>query len=251
MAYVGMLILLPMAVLAVRTAQLSPQEFRRVLTSAETISAFKVSFGQAFLAALFNTAAGLPVAWVLARYKFPGRRFLEIWIDLPFALPTAVAGIAICGLYSPHGWIGSCLEPLDIHVAYSVNGIFVALVFVGIPFVIRTLQPIIENLDVSEEEAAACLGASRLYTFRRIILPSLTPAILTGFSMAFARGLGEYGSVIFIAGNIPGESEILPLRIVHALESYDYDGATILAAAMLLVSFIMLAAFNALQRKRP
>lgn len=251
MAYIGMLVLLPLAALAIRAAQLSPQDIRRVLTSAETLSAFKVSFGQAFLAALFNTVAGLPVAWVLARYKFHGRRFLEIWIDLPFALPTAVAGIAICGLYSPHGWIGSCLEPLGIKVAYSVNGIFVALVFVGIPFVIRTLQPIIENLDIAEEEAAACLGAGRFYTFRRIILPSLMPAILSGFSMAFARGLGEYGSVIFIAGNIPGESEILPLRIVHALESYDYNAATILAVAMLIVSFVMLAAINALQRRQP
>ncbi len=249
MTYVALLILLPIAVLAIRTAQLAPTDIWQILTASDTLAAFKVSFGQAFLASIFNTVTGVPVAYVLARYRFPGRKFLELWIDLPFALPTAVAGIAICGLYSESGWLGSLLAPLGIKIAYTTKGIFVALVFVGLPFVIRTVQPIVENLDLAEEEAAACLGASRFYTFRRVILPALMPAIVTGFSMAFARGLGEYGSVIFIAGNIPGESEILPLRIVHALESYDYATATILATTMLTISFAILIAINLLQRK--
>lgn len=250
MTYLTLLVLIPIAGLMLQAFRLSAADYHRVLTTPETLSAFRLSFGQAFLAAVFNTLTGVPLAWVLSRYRFPGRRFLDVWIDLPFALPTAVAGIALCGLYGPHGLFGSALLSFGIKVAYTPLGIFAAMCFVGVPFVVRTVQPALLNLDLSQEEAAACLGATRWYTLRRVVLPELMPSILAGFSMAFARGIGEYGSVIFIAGNIPGETEILPLQIVHALECYDFAGATVLAFTMLVVSFIMLAIINLLQRRR-
>ena len=250
MTYLTLLVLVPVACLVLRAANVSWDECRRVLATPDNWAALRLSLTQALLAACFNTVTGVPLAWVLSRYEFPGRRFLDVWIDLPFALPTAVAGIALCDLYGPHGLAGSWLARLGIQVAYTPLGIWLALVFVGLPFVVRTVQPVMLNLDLSQEEAAACLGASRWYCLRRVVLPELLPAILAGFSMALARGIGEYGSVIFIAGNIPGETEILPLRIVHALEGYDYTGATILAVAMLAVSFALLAVINLLQRHR-
>lgn len=250
MTYVTLLVLVPVACLVLRAAQLPWSEFTRILSAPDNWSALRLSLLQSFIAAAFNTVTGVPLAWVLSRYDFPGRRFLDIWIDLPFALPTAVAGIALCGLYGPHGMAGGFLDALGIQVAYTPLGIWLALVFVGLPFVVRTVQPVLLNLDRSLEEAAACLGASRWYCLRRVVLPEILPAIMAGFSMALARGIGEYGSVIFIAGNIPGETEILPLRIVHALEGYDYAGATVLAVAMLVVSFTMLAFINLLQRRR-
>lgn len=247
--YVSLLVLVPMAALAVNLAQSSFKDIVESLSSGRVLSAFKLSFGLSLLAALANTVIGLPIAWVLARYRFPGRKIMEAVVDLPFALPTAVAGIALCGLYGPDGWVGSLLERIDIQVAYTPLGIFVAMVFVGVPFVVRTVQPIIGNLDFSTEEAAACLGASRFYVFRRVVFPALRPALLTGFSMAFARGVGEYGSVVFIAGNIPEVSEIVPLLIVARLESYDFTGAASLAFLMLLTSFVMLLLINTLQKR--
>ncbi len=250
LTYMSLLVLMPIAGLLLRSIQLPPGEYLRVLQAPETMAAFRLSFGHAFLAALFNTVTGVPVAWVLARYAFPGKRLLDVWIDLPFALPTAVAGIALCTLYGPHGFLGAPLAKLGLKVAYTHWGVFIAMSFVSIPFVIRTVQPALLNLDPSQEEAAACLGASRLYCLRRVILPELLPSILTGFSMAFARDIGEYGSIIFIAGNIPGETEILPLRIVHALECYDYAGATVLAIAMMVASFLLLLLINLLQKRQ-
>lgn len=247
MTYLALLVLLPIACLVIRASGVSVGEYVQILSSSDTLSAFRMSFGQAFLASLFNTVTGVVVAWVLTRYTFPGRKFLDAWIDLPFALPTAVAGIALCGLYSPHGMVGKPLSALGIDVAYTPLGIFVAMCFVGVPFVVRTVQPVLQNLDLSQEEAAACLGASRWYVLRRVVFPEVFPSVLAGFSMALARGIGEYGSVIFIAGNIPGETEILPLRIVHALECYDFAGATVLAFTMLVMSFAMLLVINLLQ----
>lgn len=247
--YICLLVLVPMAALVLRMASVPFGEIMSSLHSVRVLSAFKLSFGLSLLAAAANTLLGVPVAWVLARYSFPAKRFLEATVDLPFALPTAVAGIALCGLYSQDGWIGSLLDRFGLQVAYTPNGIFVAMVFVGLPFVIRTVQPIIANLDFTQEEAAACLGASRWYVFRRVILPALYPAMLTGFSMAFARGVGEYGSVVFIAGNIPEVSEIVPLLIVARLESYDFTGAGALALIMLLTSFVMLLLINMMQRR--
>ena len=248
MTYLTLLVLLPIACLVLKAAQVSPSEYVRVLSASDTLAAFRLSFGQAFLAAAFNTVTGVMVSWVLCRYDFPGRRLLDVMVDLPFALPTAVAGIALCGLYGPHGLIGRIFLPLGVEIAYTPLGIFIAMCFVGVPFVVRTVQPALQNLDISQEEAAACLGASRWYCIRRVVLPTLMPSILAGFSMAFARGVGEYGSVIFIAGNIPGKTEILPLQIVNALECYDYPAATVLAFSMLVLSFVLLATINLLQR---
>ena len=248
MTYMTLIVLLPIACLVLKAAQVAPADYARVLSASDTLAAFRLSFGQAFLAAAFNTVMGFLLSWVLCRYDFPGRRLLDVMVDLPFALPTAVAGIALCGLYGPHGTIGRLLMPLGIEVAYTPLGIFIAMCFVGVPFVVRTVQPALQNLDLSQEEAAACLGASRWYCVRRVVLPTLMPAILAGFSMSFARGVGEYGSVIFIAGNIPGKTEILPLQIVNALECYDYPAATVLAFTMLTLSFVLLATINLLQR---
>jgi sulfate transport system permease protein len=219
-----------------------------LLGSGRTLAALKLSFGGALLAALINAAIGLLVAWVLVRYRFPGRRLLDALIDLPFALPTAVAGIALTAIYAPNGWLGRWLEPLGIHVAYTPLGVLVAMIFVGFPFVVRTLQPVLEALENDVEEAAMSLGATRAQTFFRVILPMLVPALLTGFALALARAVGEYGSVIFIAGNIPKRSEIAPLLIVQKLEQFDYAGAATLSVVMLAFSLLLLIAVSRLQR---
>jgi sulfate transport system permease protein len=216
------------------------------LSSLRTLAAFRVSFGIAFLAAAFNAVFGFIVAWVLVRYEFFGRRLLDAMIDLPFALPTAVAGISLTQIYAGNGWLGSALAKTGIKVAFTPLGILVALVFVGVPFVVRTVQPVLQDFDRETEEAGALLGASRWNILRRVVFPPLIPALITGFTLAFARGIGEYGSVIFIAGNMPGYSEIIPLLIIIKLEQFDYAGATVIASLMLVASFILLLAINLL-----
>lgn len=245
--YLSLIVLIPLSGVIWRTADLGWAEFAALATDARTVQALKVSFGTALAAALVNVVFGVLLAWVLVRYRFPGRRIADAIVDLPFALPTAVAGIALTSLYAPNGWIGSLLAPLGIQVAYTPLGIVVALVFVGLPFIVRTVQPVLEEIDREVEEAAATLGASRLQTVSRVLLPGLAPAILTGFALAFARGVGEYGSVIFIAGNLPYVSEIAPLLIVIRLEEYNYPAATAIAAIMLAISFAVLLAINLLQ----
>jgi sulfate/thiosulfate transport system permease protein len=245
--YLGLIVLVPLSAAFINTAGMSWPAFRDAVTEPRVLASYRLSFGAAFLAALFNAVFGLLVAWVLVRYSFPGRRVVDALVDLPFALPTAVAGIALSSIYSANGWIGRILAPLGIEVAYTPLGIVVALTFIGLPFVVRTVQPVLEDLDAEIEEAAACLGASRRQTFRRVILPALLPALLTGFALAFARALGEYGSVIFIAGNMPMVSEITPLLIVTKLEQYDYAGATAIAVVMLAASFLLLLVINGLQ----
>jgi len=244
MAWLGAVVLLPLTALTFRATGLGLDGWLRALKDPRVQSALKVSFGTAFVAALVALFAGALVAWVLVRYRFPGRRLLDALVDLPFALPTAVAGIALTAIYAPTGWIGRYLEPLGIQVAYQPAGIVIALVFIGLPFAVRTVQPILESLRHEQEQAAASLGASRLTTLRRVVLPELLPALLTGFSLAFARALGEYGSVIFIAGNKPFQTEIAPLLITIRLEEYDYNGAIALAALMLAASFACLLAIN-------
>jgi sulfate transport system permease protein len=246
-AYLSLLVLLPLAGLFAKASTLPAAEIWHAVANPRAASAFAVSFGGAALAAAVNLPVGLLLAWVLTRYRFPGRRLLDGLIDLPFALPTAVAGIALTTLYAPTGWIGGLVEPWAITIAYTRLGIVVALVFVGLPFVVRSVQPVLQGLDRAVEEAALTLGARAGQSFRRVILPALLPAALTGSALAFARGLGEYGSVIFIAGNRPGVSEILPLLIVTKLEQFDYPGAAALACAMLLLSFLLLLAINLLQ----
>ena len=211
------------------------------------VASFKLSFGASLIAAAINAVFGLMLAWCLVRYPFPGKKLIDALVDLPFALPTAVAGIALTALYAPNGWIGALLEPYGIKVAFTPLGVLVALIFIGLPFVVRTVQPILEDLEPELEEAATCLGAHRWQTFRKVLLPILTPALLTGFALAFARAVGEYGSVIFIAGNMPMVSEIAPLMIITKLEQYDYVGATAVALAMLILSFALLLAINLLQ----
>jgi sulfate transport system permease protein len=245
LAYLSLIILIPVAGLLWRTAGLGWSGFFAVLTDRRTLDALYISFGTAFLAALVNVVFGTVVAWVLTRYNFPGRRLIDAIVDLPFALPTAVAGIALAALYAPNGWVGSLFMPFRI--AFTPLGIVVALIFIGLPFVVRTVQPVMEELDREVEEAAATLGANRFQTIARVILPGLTPAILTGFALAFARGVGEYGSVIFIAGNIPYVSEIAPLLIVIRLEEFNYAGATAIATIMLIISFVMLFIINLIQ----
>ncbi len=230
-----------------RSTDVGLSGFWRIVTDERTIKALETSFGTAFIAALVNVVFGVILAWVLVRYRFPGRRFIDAIVDIPFALPTAVAGIALASIYAPNGWIGSLLAPFNIRIAFSRAGIVVALIFIGLPFVVRTVQPIMEEISREVEEAAATLGASRFQTIWRGLLPSLQPAILTGFALAFARGVGEYGSVIFIAGNTPYVSEIAPLLIVIRLEEYDYAGATALATVMLALSFAMLLFINLIQ----
>lgn len=247
MTYLSLIVLVPLSALVLKGLTLDGHTFWAAIATPRVLAAARLTFGASLLAALINTVSGLLLAWVLARYRFPGRRLLDALVDLPFALPTAVAGIALAGLYAPDGWVGRWLTPLGIKVAYTPIGVVVALVFIGLPFVVRTVQPIIEDLDPSIEECAACLGATRLYTLKRVVFPTLLPALATGFAMAFARGIGEYGSVIFIAGNIPEVSEIVPLLIVARLEQYDYAGATALAVTMLAISFVMLLTINALQ----
>lgn len=253
LAYLTLIILIPLSGLVWHTASLGWADFWTIATDRRTIRALEVSFGTAFIAAAINVVFGTLVAWALVRYRFPGRRIIDAMVDLPFALPTAVAGIALTSLYAPKGWVGSLLTPLGIKVAYTPLGIVIALIFIGLPFVVRTVQPIIEEIDREVEEAAATLGASRFQTITRVLLPGLSPAIVTGFALAFARGVGEYGSVIFIAGNLPYVSEIAPLLIVIRLEEYNYAAATAVATIMLAISFLMLLVINLIQswsRKR-
>jgi sulfate/thiosulfate transport system permease protein len=245
--YLGLIVLLPLAALVVRASSLGLSGFWAALTDERVLAALKVSFGLSFAAALVDAAFGLLAAWVLTRYRFPGRKLLDAAVDLPFALPTAVAGIALAALYAPNGWIGSLVAPLGLKIAFTPLGIFVALVFVGLPFAVRTVQPLIAEIDRELEEAAATLGASRTRAVWTALLPPLVPAVLTGFTLAFARAVGEYGSVIFIAGNTPYVSEIAPVLIIIKLEEYNYAGATVIAAIMLAISFVTLLAINLIQ----
>ena len=251
--YLCLIVLIPLGAAFLRTTALTWLEFVDVVTSPRVVASYKLTFGASLLAAVINGVFGLLVAWVLVRYDFFGRRIVDALVDLPFALPTAVAGITLTGLYSANGWIGQYLEPLGIKVSFTPVGVFVAMTFIGLPFVVRTVQPVLEDLASELEEAAATLGASRWQSFTKVILPILMPALLTGFALAFARALGEYGSIIFIAGNMPMVSEITPLLIITKLEQYDYAGATSIAVVMLVMSFILLLAINGLQawtRKR-
>ena len=251
--YLCLIVLIPLSAAFLRTTSLTWPAFVDVVTSDRVVASYKLTFGASILAAIVNAVFGMLVAWVLVRYDFFGRRIVDALVDLPFALPTAVAGITLTGLYSSNGWIGQYLEPLGLKVAFTPVGIFVAMTFIGLPFVVRTVQPILEDMASELEEASATLGASRLQTFIKVILPILTPALLTGFALAFARALGEYGSIIFIAGNMPMVSEITPLLIITKLEQYDYAGATAIAVVMLMMSFVLLLAINGLQawaRKR-
>jgi len=218
------------------------------VTDDRVVAAYQLTLGTSFMAALINAVFGLLVAWVLVRYEFPGKRLLDALVDLPFALPTAVAGIALTSLYAPNGWIGKIFDPLGLKIAFTPIGITIALIFIGFPFVVRTVQPVLEDLEREQEEAAACLGANRWQTFVRVIAPNLIPALLTGFTLAFARALGEYGSVVFISGNMPLKTEIVPLLIITKLEQYDYAGATAIALVMLFLSFLMILVINLLQR---
>ena len=247
LVYLSLIVLIPLSATFLKSAQLGWSGFWNVLAEPRVIASLQLSFGAAFLAATINLVFGLVVAWVLVRYEFPLRRLVDGLVDLPFALPTAVAGIALTALYAPNGWIGRWLELLGIKVAFTPLGIVIALAFIGLPFVVRTVQPILEDLDREVEQAARTLGASAMQTFLRVILPALWPALLTGFALAFARGIGEYGSVIFIAGNMPMISEIAPLLIVTKLEQYEYSQATAIAVAMLLISFVLMLGINALQ----
>jgi len=245
--YLTLIVLIPLSGVAWRSASLGWADFWAIATDERTLRALRLSFGASFIAALINVVFGTLVAWVLVRYRFPGRRFIDAIVDLPFALPTAVAGIALATIYAPNGWIGGLLAPLGVTVAFTPLGIVVALVFVGLPFVVRTVQPVMQEIDREVEEAAATLGATRRQTIFQVLLPGLAPAILTGFALAFARAVGEYGSVIFIAGNIPYVSEIAPLLIVIRLEEFNYAAATGVAAIMLVISFVMLFAINLIQ----
>ena len=245
--YLCLIVLVPLVTLPLRMATMGWSAMWTTITDPRVIASYKLSVGAALAAAVINAVFGLIVAWVLARYRFPGKRVVDAFIDLPFALPTAVAGITLTTLYAPNGWLGAPLDRLGIKVAFTPLGITIALVFIGLPFVVRTLQPVIEDLDVEIEEAATSLGASRGYVLRRIILPYLYPAWLTGFALAFARAVGEYGSVVFISGNMPMRTEISPLLIITKLEQYDYAGATAIAVVMLVISFTLLLTVNALQ----
>ncbi|OGB04470.1 MAG: sulfate ABC transporter permease subunit CysT [Burkholderiales bacterium RIFCSPLOWO2_12_FULL_64_99] len=253
LTYLCLIVLIPLSATFLRSTELTWDQFIEVVTSPRVVASYKLTFGASLLAAIINGVFGLLVAWVLVRYDFYGRRIVDALVDLPFALPTAVAGITLTGLYSANGWIGQYLEPLGIKVSFTPIGVFVAMTFIGLPFVVRTVQPVLEDMASELEEAAATLGASRWQSFTKVILPILMPALLTGFALAFARALGEYGSIIFIAGNMPMVSEITPLLIITKLEQYDYAGATSIAVVMLVMSFIMLLAINGLQawtRKR-
>lgn len=248
LAYTGLLVLLPLAGLLLATARMSWGEFvHKALLDPRVLAAYRLSFGTAFAAASLNAGFGFVVAWVLVRYRFPGRRLMDALVDLPFALPTAVSGIALTTLYASTGWVGRLLEPLGIRVSYTPLGIVLALTLIGLPFVVRTVQPALADLEVELEEAAASLGASRLATFRRVILPTVLPAVLTGFTLAFARAVGEFGSVYFIAGNLPMKTEIAPLLVVIKLEQFDFLGAAAIGVVMLAVSFLLLLAINGLQ----
>ncbi|MCL4820449.1 MAG: sulfate ABC transporter permease subunit CysT [Vicinamibacteria bacterium] len=246
-AFLGLLVLLPLAALAAKAASLGPAAFWATVSDARALAAYRLSFGASLAAAALNGVFGLLVAWVLVRYPFPGKRLVDALVDLPFALPTAVAGITLTTLYGPNGWIGRHLEPLGLKVAFTEIGITVALTFIGLPFVVRTLQPVIEEMGTDAEEAAASLGAGRAQTLWRVVLPTLLPAWLTGVTLALSRALGEYGSVVFIAGNMPMKTEIAPLLIMTRLEQYDYAGATAIALVMLFASLLLLLAIGTLQ----
>ena len=245
--YLGLVVLIPLSAVFLKTFTMTWDAFWAAVTSERVVASYKLSFGASLLGASINVVFGGIVAWVLVRYRFPGKKLIDALVDLPFALPTAVAGIALTALYSSNGWLGRYLEPLGIKVAFTPLGVIVALTFIGLPFVVRTVQPVLEDVERELEEAAASLGATRLQTFLRVVLPTILPALLTGFALAFARATGEYGSVIFIAGNMPMVSEITPLFIVTKLEQYDYAGATAIAVVMLLASFTLLLTINLLQ----
>ena len=251
--YLSLIVLIPLSALVFKTFTMSWDLFWAAVGSPRVVASYRLTFGASLIAALVNVVFGLLVAWVLVRYRFPGKKIVDALVDLPFALPTAVAGISLTALLAGNGWIGQYLEPLGIKLAFNPNGVVIALIFIGLPFVVRTVQPVLEDTERELEEAAMCLGASRFQTFTRVIFPAIAPALLTGFAMAFARAIGEYGSVIFIAGNMPMVSEITPLVIIGKLEQYDYAGATAVATVMLLMSFVLLLVINALQawqRKR-
>ncbi|MDR5170633.1 sulfate ABC transporter permease subunit CysT [Methylobacillus flagellatus] len=245
--YLSLIVLIPLSAAFFKTTELSFGEFWHTVTTPRVVASYKLTFGASLFAAIINAVFGLLTAWVLTRYTFPGKKLVDALVDLPFALPTAVAGIALTAVYSANGWIGSLLEPYGLKVAFTPLGVVVALTFIGLPFVVRTVQPVLEDLEAETEEAAASLGANRWQTFHRVILPALWPALLTGFALAFARAIGEYGSVIFIAGNMPMISEITPLIIITKLEQYDYTGATAVAVVMLVISFLLLLTINGLQ----
>lgn len=250
LAWLSLIVLIPLSTLFLKSAGMGWHAFIEVGFSDRALAAYRLSFGTAAAAALVNAVFGLLVAWVLVRYEFPGKRVVSALVDLPFALPTAVAGIALTALYAPSGWVGQYLDPLGIKVAFTALGITVALIFIGLPFVVRSVEPVLADLGKDVEEAAATLGANRFQTFFRVIFPAIMPALFTGAALAFARGVGEYGSVIFISGNMPGKTEIAPLLIVTQLEQYAYDGATAIAMVMMLISFAVLFVLNALQSAR-
>src|SRR5665647_55960 len=245
--YLSLIVLIPLSAAFIKTTELSLHEFWAVVSAPRVVASYKLTFGASLIGALINAVFGLLTAWVLTRYTFPGKRLVDALVDLPFALPTAVAGIALTAVYANNGWIGSLLEPHGIKVAFTPIGVMVALTFIGLPFVVRTVQPVLEDLEAETEEAAASLGARRWQTFSKIILPAVWPALLTGFALALARAIGEYGSVIFIAGNVPMVSEITPLSIITKLEQYEYAQATAVAVVMLVISFLLLFAINGLQ----
>ena len=245
--YLSLIVLIPLSALLLKTFSLSWEQFWAAVSGPRVLAAYRLTFGASFLAALVNAVFGLLVAWVLVRYDFVGKKLVDALVDLPFALPTAVAGISLTALLAGNGWVGQFLEPHGVSLAFNRNGVVIALIFIGLPFVVRTVQPVLEDAEKELEEAATCLGATRWQTFTRVIFPSIAPALLTGFAMAFARALGEYGSVIFIAGNVPMVSEITPLIIIGKLEQYDYAGATAVAVVMLMFSFVLLLIINALQ----
>ena len=247
LTYLSLIVLIPLSTIFFKTATAGWDQFVNTVTAPRAVASYRLSLGASLIAALINSVFGFLVAWVLVRYRFPGRRIVDGLVDLPFALPTAVGGIALTAIYSSKGWVGSLIEPLGIKAAYAPLGIIIALIFVGLPFVVRTVQPVLEDLDPAFEEAAATLGASRLQIFSRIILPTAFPPLLTGFALAFARALGEYGSVVFISGNMPMRTEITPLLIMTKLEQFDYPGATAIAGVMLVVSFLLLLLINLLQ----
>ncbi len=245
--YLSLIVLIPLTGLLVKTTSLTWEQFWNTVSDPRVVASYRLTFGASLIAAIINAVFGFLVAWMLVRDQFPGKKFIDAIVDLPFALPTAVSGIALTTLYAPNGWIGRWLEPLGIKAAFSQLGVLIALTFIGLPFVVRTLQPALEELEAESEEAAASLGANRLQTFLRVILPAVMPALLTGFALSFARALGEYGSVVFISGNMPMKTEITTLLIVTKLEQYDTAGATALAVVMLLASFVILFAINLLQ----
>ena len=247
LVYLSLIVLIPLSALVFKTLNLTWEQFWQAVTAPRVEASYKLTFGASFIAATVNAFFGMLLAWVLVRYQFFGKKIIDALIDLPFALPTAVAGISLTALLAGNGWVGQYLEPLGIQLAFNRNGVLIALIFIGLPFVVRTVQPILEDVEKELEEAATCLGATRWQTFSRVIFPALAPALLTGFAMAFARAIGEYGSVIFIAGNMPMVSEITPLIIISKLEQYDYAGATAVALVMLCAAFVMLLLINGLQ----